>query len=257
MGKITFVDNCLFEGLVIHKRFRPFKHSFKYKITYFWFDIFKIKNFFLFKLNKISLFSFFDKDHGPIKEKRSLLRYFKKELKKKSINDVAFIKAMCLPRIIGYVFNPISVFVCFNKKKKASAIIFEVSNTFRERHAYLCRIKKGNKNYFFINKKLYVSPFFKVEGNYKIKFSIDRSLLHLFIIYEIKNQKVFEEQKKVNEIKKDAELQNQKIFEEQKNKRLKGTVKWFNPNKGYGFIKNCSKHKSNFWYLYSSIKIVC
>ena len=192
MGKITFVDNCLFEGLVMHKRFRPFKHSFKYKITYFWFDIFKIKNFFLFKLNKISLFSFFDKDHGPIKEKRSLLRYFKKELKKKSINDVVFIKAMCLPRIIGYAFNPISVFVCFNTNKKASAIIFEVSNTFRERHAYLCRIKKGNKNYFFINKKLYVSPFFKVEGNYKIKFSVDRSLLHLFIIYEIKNQKVFE-----------------------------------------------------------------
>ena len=192
MGKITFVDNCLFEGLVTHKRFKPFRHSFKYKVTYFWFDIFKIKNLFFFKLNKTSLFSFFDKDHGPIKENKNLFTYFQKELKKFFVNDVVFIKAMCLPRIIGYVFNPISVFVCFNKKRKASAVIFEVSNTFRERHAYLCRIKKNSNNYFLINKKFYVSSFFKVEGNYKIKFSIDRSLLHLFIIYEIKDQKVFE-----------------------------------------------------------------
>ena len=91
---------------------------------------------------------------------------------------------------MGYVFNPISVFVCYDKLNTAKAVIFEVSNTFKERHSYLCRV--NSKNEFILKKNFYVSPFFKVQGKYKIKFSIDSNFVNLFILYEIKNQKVFE-----------------------------------------------------------------
>ena len=98
------------------------------------------------------------------------------------------IKVFCLPRMLGYVFNPISVFVCFNKGGSPKAIMYQVGNTFNERYFYICKIEKTN----FVKKKFYVSPFFKVEGNYLISFSIDKDFVNLFIVYKIKNKKVFE-----------------------------------------------------------------
>jgi len=112
-------------------------------------------------------------------------------LKEEITESIDYIKGLCLPRVLGYVFNPISIFVCYNKKKQAKVIIFEVSNTFNERHAYFCYINKNSKE-FSMKKAFYVSPFFKVEGKYKINFSIDRHLVNLFIIYELKKKKVFE-----------------------------------------------------------------
>ena len=139
----------------------------------------------------MSFFSFFDKDHGPVEsEKIDLYKYFKEKLSENKIPSITKIKVLCLPRIMGYVFNPISIFVCYDKLNIAKAVIFEVNNTFKERHSYLCPVNK--RNVFGLDKKFYVSPFFKVQGKYKIKFGIDRDFVNLFILYEIKNQKVFE-----------------------------------------------------------------
>ena len=59
--KITLKKICYFR-VVTHERIKPFKHSFKYNLTYFWFDINLLDNYKLLKKNKFSLFSFFDRD---------------------------------------------------------------------------------------------------------------------------------------------------------------------------------------------------
>ena len=124
MVKINLTKDALYEGIVKHSRFKPFNHNFKYKLTYFWFDICNFGNFLTFRRNKISCFTFCDNDHGSVNEKKvSLYEYLQKKLKKNSIYNIKSIKAFCLPRILGYVFNPISIFVCYDKKKNAKVII--------------------------------------------------------------------------------------------------------------------------------------
>lgn len=185
-------DSCLFEGMVSHQRFGPLNHKFNYKITYFWIDINKEPKLNFFKFNKFSLFSFCEKDFGNPDRKKDLTLYshIKKELKKRKILGVQNIKALCLPRFLNYVFNPISVFVCFNKKNLANAILFEVRNTFGEKHIYFSKILKG-KNRFFTKKKFHVSPFFKVRGWYDIKFSITKKNVNLEITYSFKKKNIF------------------------------------------------------------------
>ena len=106
---MNFEENLLFSGIVSHERIKPFNHSFKYNLTYFWFDInLQINTNYSKKIK--CLFSFFEKDHGPIEPKvESLYEYFKDKLDLKK-NDIKTIKVLCLPRTFGYVFNPISVF---------------------------------------------------------------------------------------------------------------------------------------------------
>ena len=189
MENIKFTNDCLFKGRVFHKRFYPFENEFTYKLTYFWIDIKPKVRRKLLKFNGLSLFSFFDQDHGEIGRDKSisLYSYYSKMLESEKI-DVNIIKALCLPRLFNYQFNPISIFMCFKKNKKPTAIIFEVSNTFGERHAYICRlpvIKMENKKIF------YVSPFFDVEGKYELKFQISEKKVEFSVTYLKKKKIIF------------------------------------------------------------------
>ena len=186
---LNFDENLLFSGIVNHERIKPFNHSFKYNLTYFWFDINLSEKYGLLKKNKLSLFSFYDTDHGPVKSKmKSLNQYFKKKLVLKK-DDIKTIKVLCLPRTIGYVFNPISVFLIYNYKNIPIRIVFEVSNTFGERHAYACKV--STKGVYNLDKAFYVSPFFKTEGKYKIHFNMKKKIVNLLILYEVNNETVF------------------------------------------------------------------
>ena len=190
MKEIEFLENKIFEGIVTHERLKPFSHKFKYYASYFWFDIRKFKNTLLFKKNKFSLFSFYENDHGDPDVK--YLKLYDSIIKKLNVFEnlkIHFIKVLCLPRILGYSFNPISLYVCYDKNKNPKVVIFQVNNTFNERHSYYCNV--GARNYFYFEKKLYVSPFFKVNGFYKIKLKLTKNRLLLNIDYEVKKTKVF------------------------------------------------------------------
>ncbi len=189
MNKITFHKDCLFNGIVTHSRTDPFIHNFSYDATYFWFDIKNFQESLLFKKNRFTMFSFYENDHGQKNIKEELFKNITKNLKYKNLR-IDYIKVLCLPRILGYSFNPISVFICFNKAKKAIFVIFEVNNTFNERHSYYCRIEDKSGEFYF-KKKLYVSPFFKVQGYYKIKLKIINEKIFLKIDYEVKKKKIF------------------------------------------------------------------
>jgi len=142
MNKINYVKNKIYSGVVKHTRFFPFHHSFSYKISYFWFRLNDFREYFLFKRNKFSIFSFFDKDHGQIEQKGVIEDFFQRKLRR--IKGSFFkIKVFCLPRILNYSFNPISVFILYDERNIPSGVVFEVNNTFKERHLYFSRVKKG------------------------------------------------------------------------------------------------------------------
>ena len=191
MNNISFLDDSLFDGIVTHSRYHPVLHNFKYYVTYFWFDFKNLKNSIYFKKNRFSLFSFYEKDFGQKEDvSNGLYKSMINNLKKFEDEKIEYIKILCLPRILGYSFNPISIYVCYDKYKDAKIIIFEVNNTFNERHSYYC--KNTNKNgEFNFKKKLYVSPFFKVQGSYNIKLEIKKKKVYLIIDYLVKRKKVF------------------------------------------------------------------
>ena len=192
MVGISFLDDCLFVGTVIHKRYEPFIHHLQYKATYFWIDIEKKKKNFFLKFNRFSFFSFMEKDFGDLarNKKKNLSDYYKERLTNIGILNISSLKVLCLPRILGYSFNPISIFVCYDFQKVAKAVIFEVSNTFGERHSYITKLNKNKICATKFKKKLHVSPFFDLAGTYKIKFHIDDRTTELEITYKKKNKKI-------------------------------------------------------------------
>ncbi len=191
MIKKFLSENTLFDGVVTHTRFHPVIHKFKYYVTYFWFDLRNFDELFFFKKNKFSFFSFYEKDHGTKHSKKSnLFQSIINNLRKIRKDEIKYIRILCLPRILGYAFNPISVYVCYDKFRSPKIVIFEVNNTFNERYSYYCSYIDKKKSFNF-KKRLYVSPFFKVEGYYKIKLEIFENKISFFINYIVKKKKVF------------------------------------------------------------------
>ena len=167
----------LYFGEVMHARLNPFKHRFTYRFFTGFFDIDRVDELGssrrLFSHNKWNLFSFFDKDHGP--QDGSALRPWVEGLLKEANTDFVCgqIMLLCLPRILGYVFNPLSVFYCFDKKGELRAILYEVHNTFGESHTYVMPVTfdKGTKVTapHDAEKSFYVSPFIGMEAKYHFK----------------------------------------------------------------------------------------
>ena len=112
------MTSCIYNGTVIHKRFKPKIHFFKYKVFSLLIDLSELekldKRINFFSYNKFNLISFFDKDHGD-RDGSLLINWVKKNLKKNEINcENIKIKLLCYPRIFGYVFNPLSVFYVYD-----------------------------------------------------------------------------------------------------------------------------------------------
>ena len=175
-------ESYIYTGKVIHKRFKPKEHFFKYKIFSILLDLNEIKfinkNINFFSYNKFNLMSFYDKDHGP-RDGSSLINWVKLNLKSVGINDSEIkIKILCYPRILGYVFNPLSIFFVYDLKSKLISILYEVKNTFGEQHTYVFKV---NENSEILNnnckKKFYVSPFMDLDSEYYFKIlNPDKSL---------------------------------------------------------------------------------
>ena len=165
------INSAIYNGQVIHKRFKPKVHYFKYKVFSLLLDLSELEildktvNFFSF--NKFNLISFHEKDHGE-RDGSSLKLWVQKNLEKNNIQNTDIkIKILCYPRIFGFVFNPLSVFYVYNLKDQLISILYEVKNTFGEQHTYIFRVKEDN-NLIQNNcsKKFHVSPFIEMKCNY-------------------------------------------------------------------------------------------
>ena len=165
------ISSSIYNGNVIHKRFKPKKHFFKYKVFSLFLDLSELKelhnNLNFFSLNKFNLISFYEKDHGE-RDGSSLLDWVKNNLRSNNISiDNIKVKLLCYPRILGYVFNPLSIFFVYDNDENLISILYEVKNTFGEQHTYVFKIEGENKliqnN---CSKKFHVSPFIEMDCNY-------------------------------------------------------------------------------------------
>jgi DUF1365 family protein len=85
------------------------------------------------------------------------------------------IQLITMPRVLGYAFNPVSFWFCHNAENTLGAVIAAVSNTFGERHCYLCFHEDGRPistdDWLQAEKIFHVSPFLPVEGHYRFRFA--------------------------------------------------------------------------------------
>ena len=168
--------SCIYSGFVTHQRFKPKKHFFSYKTFSLLIDLDEIKDLekkiLFFSYNKFNILSFYNIDHGS-RDGSSLVSWIKKTLKKSNISfSLGKIKLLSYPRFFGYVFNPLSIFYCYDKNRKLRAILYEVKNTFNEQHTYVFRSTPSSNLIFHkCNKKFYVSPFIAMKTFYNFRLS--------------------------------------------------------------------------------------
>ena len=134
-----------------------------------------------FSLNKFNLFSFYNKDHGE-RDGSDLKKWVKEIFKKNNLSlNISKIKLLCFPRIFGYVFNPLSVFYCY-EGEKLKAILYEVKNTFNEQHTYIFLVDENSEIISQnCSKKFYVSPFIEMETFYNFRLNEPDQNLKIFI----------------------------------------------------------------------------
>jgi uncharacterized protein len=179
-------SSCIYSGLVTHKRFKPKKHFFTYKTFSLLIDLKEIidleKKIKFFSYNKFNILSFYNIDHGP-RDGSSLNNWTKKILSRAKINIAGGkIKLLCFPRFFGYVFNPLSIFYCYDKKSKLKAVLYEVKNTFNEQHTYVFRGNSlSNVILHKCQKKFYVSPFIAMKTFYNFRLSKPKNNISVLI----------------------------------------------------------------------------
>ena len=181
------MNSAIYEGNVIHNRKRPKKHRLNYKVFSMLIDIDELTNldssFKLFGYNHWAPLAFFDCDHGPTTGE-SLRPWAENHLRTAGLSpDGGAIRLLCYPRVFGFVFNPISVFFCYDLENSLLAILYEVCNTFKERHTYVIPVDKTSEDLIRQNcsKKLYVSPFIPMNGEYHFRIVPPGELINVVI----------------------------------------------------------------------------
>ena len=179
--------NCIYLGNVFHARLKPKKHEFNYKVFYLNINLKLLKkksDLLLLSYNKFNLFSFYDKDHGP-KKCKDINAWIRNLINRNNINvNIENIYILSFPRVLGYVFNPLSIYSCLDKNNKIVLQIYEVHNTFNQRYFYLVKNSFNKKNHNNIyNKKFHVSPFMSMKGKYKFKSFFVEKKIKLIVEY--------------------------------------------------------------------------
>ncbi len=167
--------SCLYVGEVIHQRFAPRRHRLRYRMFQMLFYLDELpslaRRLKLFSHNGFNAFGFHDADHGD-GANGSLRVYVEKILARAGlVVHGGRIALLCMPRLFGYVFNPLSIYYCFSPNNNIVAMIYEVSNTFGQRHTYLIPTNDIGDGAVEQScaKNFHVSPFMDMNMNYDFK----------------------------------------------------------------------------------------
>jgi DUF1365 family protein len=165
----------LYPGKVMHARLKPFGHRFTYSVFSLLIDLDRLAEADglsrLFSVNRPNMVSFHEADHVDKEAGATGLRaYAGKLIEDAGLPRPARIQLLAYPRMLGYVFNPLSVYYCYAGDGSLTALIYEVRNTFGERHTYVCPVEPGQMSVAGIrqerSKIFYVSPFIDLGARY-------------------------------------------------------------------------------------------
>jgi len=184
------MNSCLYECSVMHHRLEPKEHHFCYRIFMFALDLDEVptlaKRLPFFSLNRWNLYTFRDRDHLTLAggEKKSAKENLVAYLAENGIQFPADgrILLVTLPRVLGYIFNPVSFYFCSDAVGTPLCAVVEVSNTFREMKPYLLRERGSEGNFRLITPKhFYVSPFSALDLAFDFKLRIPGETLDIHI----------------------------------------------------------------------------
>lgn len=162
----------LYPGTVMHQRFLPVRHRLRQRIFSLLLDLEELpklaRELRLFSVDRFNLVSFHERDHGA-GESGGLLAWVRGQCESAGIPAVGPVRLLCMPRVLGHAFNPLSIFFCHDAAGALSAILYQVNNTFGQRHSYLIAVAAGTAGTIHqkAKKRFYVSPFMPMEMDYR------------------------------------------------------------------------------------------
>lgn len=169
--------SALYRGEVMHRRLRPVQHRLHYRVFWLLLDLAELdgldQRLRLFSRNRFNLLSFHDRDHGD-GSGATLRAQIETWLDRAGIDiGGGAIRLLTMPRVLNYVFNPISLYYCHHPDGRLMAMVYEVTSTFGVRHAYVIPVSPEDQSNGRIRqgaaKALYVSPFMGMEMDYEFQ----------------------------------------------------------------------------------------
>ena len=167
-------ESALYQGAVAHRRFRPRAHRLRYRVFWLLLDLAELddldRRLTFFSRNRFNLLSFHDRDHGD-GAAVPLRAQIEGRLAEAGVDlGGGSIRLLTMPRVLGYVFNPISLYYCHRADGALAAMVYEVTSTFGLRHAYVAPVRPEDRDAGLVRqravKALYVSPFMGMDMDY-------------------------------------------------------------------------------------------
>ncbi len=174
---MTGFVSALYAGAVVHTRLRPVRHRLRYPVPMMWLDLDELpalsRGTPWFSQRRFGLFSFVERDHLA-GTGEPLRRQIETHLAKAGLEAGGPIRLLCMPRVLGFAFNPLSVFFCHAADGRLSAVLYEVNNTFGQRHCYLMPAEPDGNAVLRhrCDKRFYVSPFMEMDMQYHFRLAV-------------------------------------------------------------------------------------
>lgn len=185
-------ETSLYRGEVVHRRLTPVRHELRYRVFNLFADVDQLEDtaarLRLFSYNRLNVFSVMDRNHGPGDGTPIREHVWKLVHGAEGGENVKRVFMFCYPSVLGYVFNPLTIYYGFDAEDRLRLMIYEVNNTFGGRHSYVVPV--GADFAQTAPKHFFVSPFNAVEGNYSFHFTCPGEKMALGVALSIAEKPV-------------------------------------------------------------------
>jgi DUF1365 family protein len=183
----------LYRGEVMHRRLEPVRHRFVYRVFSLLLDLDRLgeldRRLRVFSLNRPNLVSFLERDHGA-RDGSPLRPWVEARLREHGLDPAGGrILLLCFPRVLGYVFNPLSLYYCYDREGGLATVLYEVKNRCGEQHAYVLPVTRGAGAGAPVrqrcDKRFYVSPLIAMDARYRFRLAAPGERLSVVIQEEV------------------------------------------------------------------------
>ncbi|HSA82857.1 MAG TPA: DUF1365 domain-containing protein [Geminicoccaceae bacterium] len=193
LQRATQPTSAIYLGQVMHRRLTPVRHRFIYRVFSLLLDLDRLaeldRSLRVLSVNRANLVSFFERDHGA-RDGSPLRPWIDTRLQERGLDPSGGrVFLLCFPRLLGYVFDPLSVYYCYGRSGRLDAIIYEVKNRCGEQHAYVLPVVRVAEPDGAVRqscaKRFYVSPLIEMAARYRFKLAPPGERLTVVIQEEV------------------------------------------------------------------------